>query len=114
MSPREVPIRRAYGNRAEAELSRKQERSFAEPAVENRLIGVNAPVAEERPVSARLFGFLRVAFDDEDFFFFASGLCCNLSKRIGDERVAPEFQAGISLGGIAFVSDSVHNSDVCS
>src|SRR5262249_45874228 len=114
MCLRGVPILRAYGSRVDAGLPSKLDRSFAKPAVENRLIGVNAPVAEERPVAASLFGFLRVAFDDKDFFFFAPGFRCNLAKGIGDERVAPEFEAGIAVGGIPFKANAIHNSHVCS
>src|SRR5262249_5509448 len=90
----------------------KKKPLFAEPAVENRLVRVYAAVAKKRPVAARLFGFLRVAFDDEDFFFLATRLRDDLAKRISDEGVAPELKARIILGGIAFVTDAVHDSDV--
>jgi len=52
----------------------RETKSFAEPAIENGLVGVNAAIAQERPIAASVFTFCRIAFNDENFFFFAAGL----------------------------------------
>src|SRR5215475_13245697 len=101
-----APIRQACENQVDEGLWSAKKRSFAEPAIENGLIRVNAAIAEKGPVAARLFALFCVAFDDEHFFFFATGLRGDLPKGIGDERVAPEFETRIAVFRIAFVADA--------
>src|SRR6267378_1880085 len=90
---RGVPIRRACGSRVRtafwivavsslgkefnteiAEKKRPDRLSkgilfFVQPAAQDGLIGVDAAVAEKRPVAACVLAFCGIAFDDEDFLF---------------------------------------------
>src|SRR5579871_1053521 len=109
---RGVPIRRASGSQAREGKNLRKRRSFAEPAIEDGLIRVDASIAEERPVAASFFAFLWITFDDENLFLIATGLRRDLAERIGDEGVAPEFEARIAIGGVAFVADAIHDGDV--
>src|SRR5258707_14872509 len=86
--------------------------SFAQPAIQNGAVGVDAAVAEEGPVAACVFAFCRVALDDEDFLFIVGGFGDDLAERIGDEGISPEFKTGIAIGGLAFESDAIYNRDV--
>ena len=45
----------------------KKLKLFAEPAVEDGLVGIDAAVAEEGPVAPRVFAFCGIAFDDKNF-----------------------------------------------
>src|SRR5882757_8276188 len=112
MCLREVPIRRAC--EIQANRASLRQTLFAEPAIQDRLIGINATVAEEWPTATRLFAFRRITFDHQNFFVFASGLRDDLTKRIGDERISPEFDSWIARGRIAFVAHSIHHRDKCS
>ena len=78
--------------------------SFAQPAVENRGIRINAAVAEERPIAPHFFALRRVAFNDEDFFFVIGSLGDYLTERIGHKGISPEFQARVAIFGLAFES----------
>src|ERR1700676_2088675 len=80
---------------------------FAEPAVGGGLVGVDAAVAEERPVAASVFAFRWVAFHDENFFFVIGGLGDDLAEGIGDEGMAPEFETRVALFGLAFEADAI-------
>src|ERR1700730_14995288 len=85
---------------------------FAQPAIQDGAVGIDAAVAEERPVATSVFGLRGVALDDEDFFLVVGSFGGDLAERIGDEGVAPEFEAGVAIGGFAFEADAVHNGDV--
>src|SRR5205807_2759640 len=108
---RAAPTRRACDNQGK-KVSPTTATSFAEPAIENGLIRVDTAVAEEWPVAACIFAFLRIAFDDEDFFLFAARLGGDLAERISDERISPEFEAGVAVFRIAFIADAIYNGDV--
>src|SRR5207245_7646848 len=82
---------------------------IAVPASENWLVGIDAPVAQERPVAAGFLAPGGVAFDDEDFLFIARSFGDNLTERIGDKGMAPEFQSRVTFLGFAFESHAVHN-----
>src|SRR5439155_324781 len=85
---------------------------IAEPAVQDGLIGVDAAVSQERPVSARVFAPGGIAFDDEDFLFVSGGFGNHLTEGIGHKGISPEFQSRIALFGFAFESDAIHNGCV--
>src|SRR5258707_5763419 len=87
-------------------------RLFAQPAIQNGAVGVDAAIAEKRPVAARVFAFCRVALDDEDFLFIVGSFGGDLAERIGDERISPEFETGIAIGGLSFESDAIYNPDL--
>jgi len=74
------------------------------------LVGVDASIAEKRPIAASVFAFCGIAFSDENFFFFAAGLRDDLAERIGDKRISPEFDARIAGGGISFITDTIDDS----
>src|SRR5712671_6603435 len=109
MCLREAPIRRACG--IQANRASLRQTLFAEPAIQDRLIGINAAVAKEWPAATRFFAFRRITFDHQNFLVFASGLRDDLTKRIGDERISPEFNSRIARRRIAFVAHSIHHGD---
>jgi hypothetical protein len=93
----------------------RETKSFAEPAIENRWVGVNSAIAQKGPIAASVFAFCRIAFNNENFFLFAAGLRDDLAERIGDKRISPEFDAGIARGGISFITDAIddgHESSI--
>src|SRR5271170_1589152 len=87
-------------------------KSFAKPAVEDGLIGVDAAVAEEGPVAAGFFALGWVAFDYQDFFLVVRGFGENSAERVCNERISPEGQAGAAFFGFAFIADAIHHRDV--
>src|SRR4030081_3756117 len=74
----------------------------AQPAVQDGLIGVDATVAEKRPVAARVLALGGIAFGDEDFSFVVGSFGNNLAEGIGDKGIAPEFQSRIAFFRLAF------------
>src|SRR6266404_172369 len=85
---------------------------FTQPTIQDWRVGVDAAVAQKRPIAARVFAFRGIALDDQDFFFVARSLGENLAEGIGDKRIAPEFQAGIAFFGLAFESHTIDDSGV--
>src|SRR5204863_5027906 len=85
---------------------------FAEPAVEDGLIGIDAAVAQERPVAARVFALGGVALDNENFFVVVRGFGDDLPKGVGHERIAPELQAGIAILRLAFETHAIDDGSV--
>lgn len=73
-------------------------------------VGVDAAVAEEGPVAADFVLQLGIALVDEDLFLVARCFGEDPAKRVGEERVAPEFEACIS--GPFFEADAVDRGDV--
>ena len=59
----------------------------------DRGVGVDAAVAEERPVAAGLLLELRVALGEEDLLGVAAGPGEDAAERVGQERAAPELEA---------------------
>src|SRR6058998_1527619 len=100
------------GGTEDSESARKGALFFAEPAIEDGLIGVDAAIAQEGPVPARFLALCRVAFNDEDFLFVMGSLGDNLTKRIGHKGISPEFQARVAIFGLAFETDAVDDSSV--
>src|SRR5713226_1070259 len=99
-------------NSKSRELTEKGTLFVTEPAVEDGLIGVDAAVAEEGPIAAGFFAFGGVAFDDENFFLIVRSFSNDLPEGVGDERVAPEFQAGVAILGFAFEADAIDDRGV--
>src|SRR5258708_38276526 len=59
---------------------------FVQPAVQDGLIGVDAAVAEKRPVAARVLALGGGAFHGEGFFFFPWNFRDQFGQRISGER----------------------------
>src|SRR6185312_3692043 len=57
----------------------------AKPAVCDRRVRVNAPVAEKRPVAPDFIHLLWITFHDQHFFLMRRGLHQHSSERIGYE-----------------------------
>src|SRR5260370_6729841 len=86
--------------------------SFAEPAVQDGLVGVDAAVAEEGPVAAGFFAFGGIAFDDENFFLVIRSFGNHLAERVCDKRIAPEFQSRVTVFRFAFKADAIDDRGV--
>src|SRR5579862_5337965 len=78
------------------------------PSLQNRGVGIDAAVAEERPIAARFFDLRRVTFNDQDFFLLGGTFGEDTAKWIGDEGMSPEFQAAF---GRALEADAIHGRD---
>jgi hypothetical protein len=85
---------------------------FAEPAIGDDGIGVDAAIAEERPISASLFALGGITLDDKNFFLVVGGFGENLAEGIGDEGIAPKLNAGIALVRLAFKADTIDDRDI--
>src|SRR6266852_4076036 len=102
-------------NAAKREITRIAKKStllVAEPAIEDRLIGVDAAVAQKRPVAARFLTLGGIAFDDEDFFLVVRSFGDDLAKRIGDKGISPELQSRVAFFGFAFKSNAIDDAGV--
>src|SRR5437879_2589144 len=87
-------------------------RLFAQPAVQDGAVSINAAIAEKWPVAARVFAFCGITLDHEDFLFVIGRFSGDLAERIGDERVSPEFEAGIAVSRLALETDAIYDGDV--
>src|SRR5271165_6273293 len=67
-------------------------------------VGVDAPVAQERPVPADILLVPRVAFDQDQFLALVRGPVEHAAERIAEKRGAPELQAA---AGRPFMADPV-------
>src|SRR5688572_22233294 len=86
-----------------------QGRSAFKVAAQDRGVGINAAIAEERPVAADLFNQRGVALRNQDLLALAR-LGHIAAERISDERVAEE---GDAVGaGLVFVADAVWRRNV--
>src|SRR5206468_4266906 len=90
--------------------TRRASASFrAEVSAEDRGISVDAPVAQERPIAARLLDQLRIALRDE-YRGIGARFGENPAERIGDERIAEKLDAvGVRL---VLMADTIRRSDV--
>src|SRR6185369_6259934 len=73
-------------------------------------VGVNAPVAQERPVAPHIFDALAVHFADENLFLVNGALGDDDAERVGEKRRAPELDA--RTAGRALVADAVDRRDI--
>ena len=85
---------------------------FAQPAIQDGAVGVDATIAEEWPVATSIFAFCGIAFDDQDLFLVLGSFGGDLAKGVGDERISPEFEAGVAVGGLALEADAIDDGDV--
>jgi hypothetical protein len=85
---------------------------FTEPAIGDDGISVDAAIAEEGPIPASLFALGGIAFDNENFFLVVGSFRENLAEGIGDERIAPKFDAGIALVGLSFIANTINDGNV--
>ena len=74
-------------------------------------VGVDAAVAQERPVAAHLLHAREVHLADQDLLLVGRRLGDHDAEGIGDERRAPELEPGPPSGG-PLVADAVHRRDV--
>ncbi len=72
-------------------------------------VGVDAAVAQERPVAPDFFHLLRIALDDQNLFLVVRRLGENPAERIADERSAPEFE---TLVRRPFEADAIYRRDI--
>src|SRR5437660_705189 len=94
------------------ELTGKGTLFVAEPAVQDGLIGVDAAVAQEGPVPARVFALGGVTFDDENLFLVVRSFGNHLAEGIRDKRISPEFQTGVAILRLAFEAKAIDDGGV--
>ena len=80
-----------------------------QPPLQDRRVGVDAAIAQERPAAANFFHAVRIALRHQNLFARSRRFGDDLPKRIGDKRRAPEFQTMI---GRPFEADAIHRRDV--
>src|SRR6266478_397875 len=78
-----------------------------ETSLQNRGVGINAPVSQERPVAASVFIASRIAFLHQNFFL-AGALHQQLPERIGNKRMSPKFQSAFRA---AFKAHAIDGGD---
>src|SRR5262245_52458165 len=77
--------------------------------VEDRAVGIHAPVTKERPVPPHAFDEVTIALGDEDVFT-GSGLRDDTAEGIGDERVPEELDA--ARARLVLVPDTIGSRHV--
>src|SRR5437868_3872149 len=85
---------------------------FAEPAVQDRLIRINAAISQEGPVAASFFTLRGIALGDKNLLFAIGSFGNDLPERIRDKGIAPEFQPGIAILRVTFESHAVHHGRI--
>src|SRR5690349_8554334 len=85
---------------------------FAEPAIKDGLVGINAPVAQEGPIATSLFAPGGIAFDHENLLLAVGRFRNYLAERVGHEGVAPKLQPGITVLRMPFESNPVDHRGV--
>src|SRR5580700_1400128 len=78
------------------------------PSLEDWGVGIDAAIAQKRPVAACFFDARGIAFDDEDFFLVGGTFGEDAAKWIGNEGMPPEFEAAF---GSALEPDAIHSRD---
>src|SRR5258708_16466974 len=81
---------------------------FAQPAIQDGSVGVDAAIAKEWPVATSVFALGGIALDDEEFFLIVGSFGDDLAKRMGDEKIAPEFKAGVAVCGPSFEATATY------
>src|SRR2546428_13883621 len=76
-----------------------------QPAVQDGLIGIAAPVPQERRTAPCVLDAVRVAFDNENLLFVGRSLRRDLPERIGNERISPALDAALVRHLLA---DAIH------
>src|SRR5262249_59203319 len=108
MSRHAVPTRRACDIPARLGYARV---SIAEKALVDTDVGVDAPVAQERPVAPHVLETFQVERSDENRFRIGRCLGEDHAEGIGEERMSPELETG-TLAVELLESDAVHRGDV--
>src|SRR3954452_9745405 len=72
-------------------------------------VGIDAAVAQKRPVAPHVFDAPAVDFADENLFLIGRGFLDDDAERVGDKRRAPEFDARPARG--ALVADAIDRRD---
>ena len=80
--------------------------------MQKRLIGIDAAIAQKRPVAAGVFALGGITLDNQNLLFVVGSFGNDSSKWICDERVSPKFQTRVTVGGLAFEADAVDDGDV--
>src|SRR3990167_7430180 len=80
-------------------------------AAVNTGVGINTPVAEERPVAADLFEMMKIDFGDQNFLFLCRCLRKDDTLWIGDEGCPPKLDSRRVLER-PLESDTVDRSDI--
>ena len=73
---------------------------WIEKALRDAAVGVDAPVAEEGPVTAGLFDQRGVDLGDENFFGVVRGFGKDAAEGIGEKAAAPELDS-LPCGAVA-------------
>ena len=72
-------------------------------------IGINPPVAQERPVRARRVHLAKINGHNQNFLLGRAGLGENFTGRAGDKTLPPKFNA---LAREFFMADAIDSGDV--
>src|ERR1700730_14850342 len=90
-------------------LPRRASVFSVEKAARDRAVGVDAPIAQERPVAPRLLDARAIAFHDQNLLLGWRRLLEDRAERIGHERSAPELDPTV---GVPFMTDAIASRDV--
>src|SRR5512144_876382 len=111
-SPREVPTRRAFADLKYYLMFVPGALSSVDQPVRDRGVAVDAPVAQERPVAAHVLQRLHIHFTNQDLFLIVRSFRHHPSKRIAQERPAPELEprslCPIAADVAMFETDTIH------
>ena len=73
-------------------------------------VSVDSPVSEKRPMCALGLHSAQVCLCNDHLFLVDGGLFNNLSRRVADKALAPEFDAFAAIRG--FVTDAIGHGNV--
>jgi hypothetical protein len=73
-------------------------------------VSVDSPVSEKRPMCALRLHSVQVCFRNDHLFLVGGGPFDDLSRRVADKALAPEFDAIAAIRG--FVTDAVRHRNV--
>jgi hypothetical protein len=73
-------------------------------------VSVDSPVSEKRPMCALSLHSVQVCLCNDHLFLVDGGLFDDLSRRVADKALSPEFNAFASVRG--FVTDAVRHGNV--
>src|SRR5262249_54567349 len=74
------------------------------------LVRVNPAIPQERPVRTLCVNLGEIAFGHQDRLSRTSSLCDDLSRRVGDEALSPEFDPAVRISfGPWFVTHTIRD-----
>src|SRR5271154_5294012 len=80
--------------------------------IHNATIGIDAAIAQERPIAPRLFLQLWIDFRDQNLFLVARGFFQEFAEGIGDEAATKKLDA-VAGGAVDFFeADAIGTGDV--